>query len=161
MDEIAVPETTPELEAPLILTDDELLEAMLFQTLADGLTAPRPLALAKRMERLEDYPRIKRILSLPEFHVKLLRHKKDLVAYTTDQIKAWLPGLARKMLALAQDSEDSRTQFAAIKDLMDRGGTGAAQKVSLSTPSAYQQAIADLVEPIGTPDTPPDEDSQP
>ena len=146
MADLAVVEASTSVSGLPALSDEELLEAMVWQTLVDGMVAPGPQGLAKRMERPEEVDRIKRILNGSEFHVKVFRARRDLVAYTTDRIKELLPRLAKEMLTLAHNSEDSRTQFAALKDLLDRGGTGAAQKLSLSTPSAYQQAIADLIE---------------
>lgn len=136
------------VEAPA-WSDEELIEAMVYQTMIAEGRSPGPKRLSAALDLPHEYARIQKLYAMAAFQTQLHRARRDVAGYTTDRVKALLPRLAEEMLKLALNSEDSRTQFAALKDLLDRGGTGAAQKVSLTTPAAYQQAIAELMVPVG------------
>jgi hypothetical protein len=90
--------------------------------------------------------RIDAILESGEFQKAVQEAKRDLVSSVIEQVKRRLLKYVREMDRLAMANEDKRTKFQALKDLLDRGGTGASQKIALNTPSAYRDAVKDLLE---------------
>jgi hypothetical protein len=118
----------------------------------------RALVLGKYLEGVHSAPAIAAAIAAPdqeeeiaaylrsaEFHTAVLRAKKDMAASVIDTIKAKLHTLLGQYLELTE-CNDPRVRAAVIKDLLDRGGTGATSKVALTTPDAYRKAIEEYIE---------------
>lgn len=95
-----------------------------------------------------DAQALQRLKNSTEFNREMYVARRNVTTAVTEWIKRKTPELAMKMHALATTGEDARTQFAAVKDLLDRAGMGPTQKVALSTPQAYKDAIAELQDDV-------------
>ena len=104
------------------------------------------LTMSKLIEQPEREMEIQRILDSARFLTLVHEAKRDIVASVTTRLRRHVHKYITTMDGLAGDESDKRTQFQATKDLLDRAGTGAAQKLSISTPSAYRAAVEDLLE---------------
>jgi hypothetical protein len=135
-----------EEESELILSNEDLLVEIVCSVLA-GRSEPSKIAAALKLPN--EAKRIQSLMRSAECQKALWKAKRDIPVTMTERIKRRLPVFVEQMEGLALDSSDSRTQFAALKDLMDRGGIGATQKVALTSPEAYKRAIADLMEDEG------------
>lgn len=132
-----------EIDVSLAISDEDLLVEIVCAALA-GRAESRKIALALNLPN--ERKRIQKLLHSAEGQRALWKAKRDIPATMTERIKRRLPVFVEQMETLALDSSDSRTQYAALKDLMDRGGIGATQKVALTSPEAYKRAIADLMD---------------
>ena len=122
-------------------------EILFYQVLDLYLAGRRgAITMAKVLEQPTWVPQIQKILNSAKFLTLIHDAKRDIVASVTTRLRRNVHKYITVMDALAGDESDKRTQFQAAKDLLDRAGTGAAQKLSISTPSAYRAAVEDLLE---------------
>lgn len=124
-------------------SDEDLIVEAVCAVLA-GHSGPAQISVALKLPH--ERVRIHKLQQTAPYQRALWKAKRDIPATITEKIKRRLPIFVEQMEALALDSSDSRTQFAALKDLMDRGGMGATQKVALTSPEAYRRAVVDLME---------------
>ena len=89
---------------------------------------------------------VQEIMRNPDFQHDVLVARRDLVAASVEAIKRNLMSYVLEADKLARNSSDARTKHSALKDLMDRGGIGATQKIALNSPAAYRDSVKDLVE---------------
>jgi len=82
-----------------------------------------------------------------EFNTALVRAKKDMASSVLDAIRDQLHTFLDEYMDLALNSNDPRVRAAVLKDLLDRGGTGATAKVALTTPDMYRKALEEYLEP--------------
>lgn len=121
-----------------------MLRALVLSKYLEGVTtAP---AIAAALEVPDKVEEISAYLRSAEFATTILRAKKDMAASVVDAIKAQLHTYFAKYVDLGMTCGDPRVRAAVLKDLLDRGGTGATAKVALTTPDAYRKAIEDYVE---------------
>jgi hypothetical protein len=124
-------------------TDEELLTELVFFAL-QGYKSPN--SMVKLLNIPHEFNRVNVMMRGPQYQRAVFKAKRDVTETVTERIKQRLPVYMRKMEGLALNSEDARTQVVALKDLMDRGGIGATQKVALTSPEAYRRAVIDLME---------------
>lgn len=132
-----------EVDVSLALSDEDLLVEIVCAALA-GRAEPGKIALALNLPH--EKKRIQKLLHSAEGQRALWKAKRDVPATMAEKLKRRLPVFVEEMELVALDRSDKRTQYAALKDLMDRGGLGATQKVALTSPEAYKRAIADLMD---------------
>jgi len=92
-----------------------------------------------------------------------VRAKKDIAASVLDAIRDQLHKFLAEYTDLGLTCGDPRVRAQVLKDLLDRGGTGATAKVALTTPDMYKRAIQEYIEqesPVEAPDS-LDPDSKP
>jgi hypothetical protein len=124
----------------------------------------RPLVLAKYLQGIKSPALIAQACNTPdaageidaylrsaEFLTSLARAKKDMAASVLDAIRDQLHTFLDEYMDLALNSNDPRVRAAVLKDLLDRGGTGATAKVALTTPDMYRKAIEEYIEPHENP----------
>ena len=92
------------------------------------------------VEKIEDYS------NNLSFLEAVARAKKDMAASVVDRIRDRLHTYITEMEGLALGSGDPRVRFQALKDLLDRGGMAATQKMSLTSPSAYRKAVEEFMD---------------
>lgn len=129
------------LPVPQADSDDDLLADAVCQVLAGKLT---PSTIARELKRPEDVRRIQSLLYSAQGQRMLFKARRDVAGATTERIKRLLPRAVEEAAKLAFDSDDSRTKAVMLKDLMDRAGIGATQKIAINSPEAYKRAIAEL-----------------
>ena len=136
----------------------------------------RALVLAKFLEGVRTPSLIAQALDVPdqegqidaylrsaEFNTALVRARKDMASSVLDAIRERLHTFLAEYTALGLDCGDPRVRAQVLKDLLDRGGTGATAKVALTTPDMYRRAISEFIEedkPIENPDS-PESDAKP
>lgn len=143
MDEVVAELQEDALEPVLGMSDDELLAEVVCSVLAGRSNSAE---IAEHLNLPLEKKRIKALLGSAAGQRALFKAKRDITATITDRIKRRIPVFVEQMEKLALDGGDARTQFAALKDLMDRGGIAATQKLAISSPEAYKRAIADLLD---------------
>ena len=102
--------------------------------------------IAKLLDHPELIKNVQQVLNSARFLSMIHDANRDVLASVTTRLRRNVHKYVTVMDDLAGDDSDKRTQFQATKDLLDRAGTGAAQKLSISTPSAYRAAVEDLLE---------------
>lgn len=127
--------TTPDLSFRTLILAQYLAGVRTPVLIAQALSVP------DREEEVHAY------LRSADFNTALLRAKKDMAASVVDAIKTQLHRLLKEYLTLGLDCGDPRVRAQVLKDLLDRGGTGATAKVALTTPDAYRKAIEEYLEP--------------
>ena len=121
-----------------------------------GVRAPGLIAQA--LGTPDEVNQIDAYLRSADFTTALLRAKKDMAASVLDAIRDRLHTFLDEYMDLALNSNDPRVRAAVLKDLLDRGGTGATAKVALTTPDMYRKALEEYIEkeptdpPAGAPD---------
>lgn len=103
-------------------------------------------AIAKGLGLSEVPLTLKHVLNEQDFRLAVYEARKRPAEATIKFVQQNLFKYASAMDILAGDSTDKRTQLTALKDLMDRGGMGASQKIDIKSPTAYKAAVADLME---------------
>lgn len=104
---------------------------------------------------------VRRILDDPDFGRAVWEARREPAEAAVRKIKQNLLTYAGEMHNIALDPSDKRSQVAALKDLLDRGGTGAAKQIDIKTPSAYKAAVQDLMEEPVAPEPLPEEPTKP
>ena len=105
-----------------------------------------PHAIAKALGLGELPPKMKHILNEQDFRLAVYEARKRPAEAAIKFVQQNLMTYASQMHNISLDPTDRRSQVTALKDLMDRGGMGAAQKIDIKSPSSYKAAVADLVE---------------
>lgn len=118
--------------------------ALVIAKYLEGIRSPNLIAQA--LGTPEQVPEIDAYLRSAEFNTALLRAKKDMAASVVDAIKAQLHEFLAKYTDLGLNCGDPRVRAQVLKDLLDRGGTGATAKVALTTPDMYRKAVAEYLE---------------
>lgn len=147
MSDLARPE---EPRIPQALTDEELLADSVCQVLAGVLT---PTTIARELGRPEEATRIRSLLNSAQGQRILYKARRDVTSATTERIKRLLPRAVEEAAKLAFASEDTRTKATMLKDLMDRAGIGATQKIAVNSPEAYKRALLELSDDPADADT--------
>src|SRR3972149_4725089 len=124
-----------------------------------GEIMQRALVLAKYLQGVRVPALIAQALAIPdaegeidaylrsaEFNTHLLRAKKDMASSVLDAIREQLHTFLAEYTTLGLDCGDPRVRAQVLKDLLDRGGTGATAKVALTTPDMYRKAIEEYIE---------------
>ncbi|MFA5354628.1 MAG: hypothetical protein WC291_10395 [Thermodesulfovibrionales bacterium] len=88
----------------------------------------------------------RKILEQPDYLAKLELAKRDMVASVLDRFRERAHRAANKMEYLSESAKEERTQFMATKDILDRAGTGAVNKISVSSPEQYRRIVAEFLE---------------
>ena len=105
------------------------------------------------MKEIESYVETLTFLNL------VSQAKKDMASSVVDRIKERLHAYITEMEGLALNPGDPRVRFQALKDLLDRGGTGATQKMALTSPSAYRKVVEEFLDvKVGGTNSNPDSD---
>jgi hypothetical protein len=121
----------------------------------EGMRSPALIAQALKVPDQEGV--IDAYLRSAEFNTHLLRAKKDMASSVLDAVRERLHTFLNEYMDLGLSCNDPRVRAAVLKDLLDRGGTGATAKVALTTPDMYRKAIEEYIENPPTP--PPDADT--
>ena len=108
--------------------------------------ATSPIGVSHQLGLKEESALIRRIINDPDFGRAVWDARRDPAETAVRKIKQNLLTYASEMHKIAIDGSDKRSQVTALKDLMDRGGMGAAQKIDIKSPSAYKDAVKDLTE---------------
>lgn len=124
--------------------DKDELEALVLATYLSGITGA--MAIARALKRPELHRVVDNIMRASGFMTKAHLAKKDMASSVIDTIKVRLHRYLAKMEDLALEAQDPRVQFQALKDLLDRGGTGAAKQISLTSPQAYRRVLDEFKE---------------
>lgn len=140
MSDLAVYDECP---VPQALTDEELLADAICQVLAGKLT---PSTIANELKLPHEAARIRSLLNSAHGTRLLFKARRDITATTTERIKRLLPRAVEEAAKLAFESEDTRTKATMLKDLMDRGGIGATQKIAINSPEAYKRALMEFAD---------------
>ena len=106
-----------------------------------------PALIAQALSAPEQEEEINAYIRSAEFNTALLRAKKDMAASVLDAIRDQLHTFLDEYMDLALNSNDPRVRAQVLKDLLDRGGTGATAKVALTTPDMYRKAVEEYMEP--------------
>lgn len=131
----------PEPPIPQADSDDDLMADAVAMVLSGKLT---PSKVALELKRPEDVRRIQSLLYSAQGQRMLFKARRDIVATTSERIKRLLPRAVEEAAKLAFESDDPRTKAAMLKDLMDRAGIGATQRIAINSPEAYKRALAEL-----------------
>lgn len=123
--------------------DQALLNLVLIKYLSGGRGAK---TIAKSLELPEREHEVERILLSRDFGIAVHQAKRDMTTSVLDAIRAKLHEYREAMDKLALEDGDPRVRFQAIKDLLDRGGTGAAKQISLTSPAAYKKVLSEFEE---------------
>lgn len=121
-----------------------LLWYVVLEQVLQGATTPH--AVSKELGLEEDSSNIRTILNDTDFRLAIYEARKRPAETAVKFIQQNLITYARKMHGVAMDDGDKRSQFSALKDLMDRGGMGAQQKLTIGSPAMYRKEIEDLLE---------------
>jgi hypothetical protein len=124
--------------------DREVLKQLVLAKYLSGITGSGSIATALKAPELQ--PAIQRLMDTQEFMSLVRGAKRDMATSVIDSIKARLHEFREAMETLALMPGDPRVQFQALKDLLDRGGTGAAKQISLTSPAAYKKALDEFKE---------------
>ena len=122
-----------------------------------------PGLIAQALNTPDEEEQINAFLRSAEFNTCLVRAKKDIAASVLDAIRDQLHKFLAEYTDLGLTCGDPRVRAQVLKDLLDRGGTGATAKVALTTPDMYKRAIQEYIEqesPVEAPDS-LDPDSKP
>jgi len=105
-----------------------------------------PGLIAQALNTPDEEEQINAFLRSAEFNTCLVRAKKDIAASVLDTIREQLHTFLAEYTALGLACGDPRVRAQVLKDLLDRGGTGATAKVALTTPDMYRKAIEGYIE---------------
>lgn len=156
--DLPVPIDIQTVEEPALpLTNGDLLALMLEQYLRGHRSA---VTITKALHLPREYSRITSLLKSASFQREIHKAKRDISAATVDIIKRHLPEYFREMHDIAINSTDVRSKVDALKDLMNRGGTAPTQKLAHSTPKAYKDMLAELMDVPVTAEPEPEADME-
>lgn len=140
--------------------DKEVLKTLVLAKYLSGIMGPGTIAHALNAPELQ--PAIQKLLDTAEFMSLVRAAKRDMATSVIDAVKARLHEYREAMDKLALENGDPRVRFQALKDLLDRGGTGAAKQISLTSPAAYRKTLEEFSEPtMEKPDEAPFADPDP
>lgn len=122
----------------------EELRALALQKYLSGIRSPK--AIAEVLGVPDRTAEIAAYFASEPFQVALRRAKRDMASSVVDTIKERMHVYLDELEKLALASIDPRVKVAALKDLLDRGGTGGMQKVSLTSPAAYKKALSEFTD---------------
>ena len=111
-----------------------------------GMTSPAEIAKAAGLDG-DGEKTVSNYLSTNDFLASLQRAKKDMAASVVDTIKEQLHAFLDAYIDLAKSCGDPRVRAQILKDLLDRGGTAATQKMALTSPEAYRKKVEEYLEP--------------
>lgn len=134
-------------------TKDEL-HALVLQKYLAGVRGPKAIAVALEVPEQETW--IANHIGTEGFQVALKRAKRDMASSIVDTIKGRMHAYLDELEKLALTCTDPRIKVAALRDLLDRGGTGGMQKVSLTSPAAYKKALEEFTDEEKTDELPVD-----
>lgn len=140
MPELMIPELPVETPA---YTDSELLSELVFYALQGYKT---PNSMVKLLSIPHEFNRVNTMMRSAAYQRAVFKAKRDVTESVTERCRKDLPVFYQRMKTHALENPDGRTAVVALKDLMDRGGMGATQKVALTSPEAYRRAVIDLME---------------
>jgi len=118
--------------------------ALVLAKYLEGVRVPATIAAALNVPEQEEA--INAYLRSAEFNTHVLRAKKDMASSVLDMIREQLHTFLAEYTALGLACGDPRVRAQVLKDLLDRGGTGATAKVALTTPDMYRKAIEGYIE---------------
>ena len=107
------------------------------------------------MERLgldpaneRDLQEVDVLIRLPEVQNSVYQARRDVTTHVVERFKRDAPLYADVVREIAFNrSNTPKTRLAAAQDALNRAGTGASQKISIDTPSAYAKRLEQLLEP--------------
>lgn len=111
-----------------------------------GMTSPAEIAKAAGLDG-EAETAVRHYFGTMDFAIELKRAQKDQAASVVDAIKEQLFKFLEEYTNLALTCGDPRVRAQILKDLLDRGGTGATQKMALTSPDAYRKKVEEYLEP--------------
>ena len=90
------------------------------------------------------------LLRLPEVQNNVYQARRDVTTHVVERFKRDAPLYVEVVREIAFNRANStKTRLAAAQDALNRAGTGASQKISIDTPSAYAKRLEQLLEPEG------------
>ena len=140
--ELIIPELPVEIPA---YTDSDLLSELVFYALQGYKT---PNSMVKLLSIPHEFNRVNAMMKSAVYQRAVFKAKRDVTETVTERCRKDLPVFYQRMKSHALKNPDGRTAVVALKDLMDRGGMGATQKVALTSPEAYRRAVIDLMEDV-------------
>jgi hypothetical protein len=96
-------------------------------------------------ESKENMAAIGNILKRESFELMVAQGRQDMVSAALDYVRGNLMKYCLAADEIAMYGQEERNRLAALKDLMDRGGTASALKVSMSTPTEYAKLMKDML----------------
>jgi hypothetical protein len=105
-----------------------------------GLCTKLGLELTK-----ENLSAVKSIVNKGSFEGMAHQGRQDMVATALDYVRGNLMRYCLAADEIAIHGVEERNRLAALKDLMDRGGTASALKVSMSTPTEYSKLMKEML----------------
>ena len=110
----------------------------------EGLTESLGLDPAKE----RDLQEVDVLLRLPEMQNNVYQARRDVTTHVVERFKRDAPLYVEVVREIAFNrSNTPKTRLAAAQDALNRAGTGASQKISIDTPSAYAKRLEQLLEP--------------
>ena len=103
-----------------------------------------PGAIAKELGVPDQKNQIARIIDSPTFQKKVMEAEKDLTASVRERFTRNVHVAAYTMEKLSEQEKDTRVQFQATKDLLDRAGTAPTTKQEFYTPDDYARRHMEL-----------------
>lgn len=141
-----------ECTAPYPYTDDELITEILHWYLMEGCRSAK--TISTRMKRPDLIDRVHVLMRDPRCTQEIKRARREIVAFTLDQMRKNLPTYFKEMHALATDADntdtghvaDKRVKYSALSKMFDATGvTSATMKGAGTTPKAYRDAVKELM----------------
>lgn len=81
-----------------------------------------------------------------DFEELARKSKQDMIASCTDYLRSRVLAYTLAEEQIAFGGSEERNRLAALKDLSDRAGTGAAMKLSVAgTPAAYREMMREML----------------
>lgn len=133
----------PEIIEEPVLSDEDLIAEIVFQMLLGVGNATK---MAREIGIPTQRNRVQALMKSQEVQRLAFKARRNLASSTIERIQRMLPRFEQEMEKIALESDDTRSKVVALKDLMDRGGAGATQKLAVTGPEAYRKAVEDLVE---------------
>lgn len=127
---------------------------ILYQYLAGRTKCADILARLNLPQTPENLKELSKHLGTAEFQRQVEMGRRDVVASVLDRFRERLHRWAEIMETLAEEGKAERTRFLAVKDILDRSGTGAIQKLSVTTPAQYTKILSAFMSDIPSPDSP-------
>jgi hypothetical protein len=106
-----------------------------------------PALIAQALGTPDDESAIDAYLRSAQFNTHLVRANKDMATSVLDAIREQLHSFLAEYTDLGLNCGDPRVRAQVLKDLLDRGGTGATAKIALTTPDMYRKALEEYREP--------------
>ena len=86
------------------------------------------------------------VINKMHFQTMLVDARRDMIVSVQERLKQNLHLYIEQAEKIALSGEE-RNQVAMLKDLLDRAGTGATQKVSVQTPTEYKRRMEEMLAP--------------